>query len=389
MGASQLHDYGRDQSNALARAANIVATWCRSARIGRVAIVESPLGATVPARVLAEVLAHHGIQASTHEFLAPRFDKGGKRYSIRQAAKAFCASLPDGSHPVLFPDEVITGTRFAKLYGELEKHLADRLVPLAFQTWDATRAKPVPTKAAERLHTILSRKRTRFQGLPTKFAFPAALQFPLDSGAPFCASSPFFWAESDMFAGKRKINLLFGLIHSFRTIVEQLRDPHSAMLNHLCGVWGRSTDGSTITGHEVFLREILPRCTRALDWTLIDTNARTAFGAEYQGTAPDLHDGGVRDRMTWLLAQIRHQIDGDPPISGPTEGWLVCHAVSDLFAFCSRPGSWVMPTNRDFCEYTLPFVPPFRELHDELVRLVVNDAMNQSSPLEASARAPA
>ncbi len=377
--ASELHAYGRLQSFDLADAANRIVQWCRISGIKRVDIIESPLGATLPVRVLEKVLSDSGIQANSHQFLTPRLDKHGIKYSIQRAARDFCKNLPSGSHPVLFPDEVLTGTRFLKLYRALSKRLDNRLLPIAFQTRDAGNPHPPKAGVAERLKTALNKERTYFKGLPTRFKFTPALLFYIDDGNPFCASNPFFWTELDVCAGKRKISLVFGLLCAIRGILERLEDPEGEMIGYLCEMWGEASDGTIFSGHESILRERVPVLAKMVKWDEVEARARETFVTEYEGEAPRLDADGVTDRMEWVLGQIREQIDGGMPTNGATEGWLLRHAASDLFALSNGRNTWKMPRDRDFCEYTLPYLPPVSSIHDELVSRVVADAAHRTA----------
>ena len=149
----------------------------------------------------------NGIDVHVHEFLSPRLEKHGERHSIRAAAKSLCEGIPEGSGLVFYPDEVITGTRFRKLYAALSKLLGDRLVPIALEV-RSVGAAVLSGDQLSRLHAILNTGKYATDGVPTHKIFPPAALIKIDDGPPIVASSPFFWAEVDLCAGKRKVNFV-------------------------------------------------------------------------------------------------------------------------------------------------------------------------------------
>jgi hypothetical protein len=373
-GASQLHDYGRQQSVVLANVAFKLLRWCQVSGIKQLDIIESPIGATLPVRVLAETLRDAGIEVGVHVFLSPRLDRHGTKNSISSAAAMFCKPLRSGSHPVLFPDEVITGTRFLKLHKALKKHLGERIIPLALEVKDWSRTEPIDPSTKERLSTLVHEKRIRFPAAPTHIVFPPALLAFIDDGAPICASNPFFWSELDICAGKRKVNLLFGLLHELQKILDELSQTNSKQLNYLCNLWGRSAAGFQVIGHDLFIKEKIPSLAKTVNWDVIYDAARAAFKEEYEGRLPSLSEADVQARLEWVLCSIREQIDkGLVPEDHASEGWMLQKAALDLFALSSGNRRGPLPRDRDFSEYTLPYVSPVFAVHEELVRLVLND----------------
>ncbi|MDG2539841.1 hypothetical protein P5Y53_19335 [Dyella jiangningensis] len=369
--AAELYEYGLPQARALSLAAQRLLHWCQASRIYHVAIIESPLGATLPALVIAETLRQGGILVDVHEFLAPRRAEG-RGYSIKEAAKSFCRPLRNGSHPILFPDEVISGTRFLKLHKYLKRHLDGRLIPVALQGHDWRNPSALTPATKARLEEVLFETRIRFPGAPTHFQFPPAVPLHIDNGAPFVASNVFFWSDLDLCAGKRKVNLLFALLNEVKAITDDLKSADNGRLILLCQLWRFSASGEHFVGHEDILRQVIPELARRIDWSQLESEARREFQEEYLGNLPELDDAKIAHRLEWILDNLRKQIDADLDTSNAaSDGWMFRHAVSDLFGLTTGRHKGLLPPDRDFCEYTLPFAAPFIELHEELVRLVV------------------
>lgn len=372
--ASRLHAYGRPQSLILAKLAADISKWCEANRIGDIAIIDSPLGGSVPTQVIAAVLRRDGVRVTVHELLTPRLARHAHKHSIRAAAKRFCSQLASDSHYILFPDEFVSGTRMLKLYEALKRHLHGRLVPIALQVGHA--GNPVRHHDnALKLIGILKECRKSL-GIPTFALFPQAAQFQVDRGSPFVAASAFFWSDMDLCAGKRKVNLLFGVLCQVRELSDELGNPDSQSMKVLCDLWRQSTDGTTYSGHEAELARILPPLVRSLDWAAIEAEARSAFPDEYLGQVQLANAmRGAVEKYNWIFEAIhRHAAESDAiDNSGASRAGLLSNALRDLFAYFNGHRRSPMPRDRDFCEYTLAYAEPLHAFHQALVHLVVTD----------------
>jgi len=375
-GAQQLHAYGAAQAASLAGVANQIFRWCRAESHNRVIVVDSPLGGTLPAQVIGRVLQTKGLHAETREFLAPRLDRHAKKFSIKKAAAEFCRSLPSGNFPVIFPDEVLTGTRFRKLYRELRKGLGDRVVPVALSAHSVT-GSPNDTNKVTKLQAELSELKCAKQGAPVFTRLPTATLVKIDEGAPLTLSSPFFWAEMDLAAGKRKVNLVFSLMDQMKGLARGLVDQNGELMFALEHMWRQSSDGMLISCAEPYLRQMVPKLVAEIDWETIEDEARDVFKTEYMGAVPPTDLQSVRVRFDWVLKAVYDQLIPTCPElpGGGSPAGLVVNALRDLYALMhgvERKGS---PRDRDFCECTIPVVHPDLAFHEELVRLIVAQAL--------------
>jgi hypothetical protein len=371
-GAQQLHEYGKEQAECLATVASALARWSATMSHNMVVVVDSPLGGTVPAHVLSGALKKYGVSSEVREFLSPRLDQHAKKYSLKKAAADFCRSLPDGDYPVVFPDEVLTGTRFRKLYKALGKHLKSRVVPIALsvQSWSGTSR---DSQKLERLRTELNALDCAKQGAPVFTEFPVGACVKVDEGAPVTLSAPFFWAEHDLAAGKRKVNLIFSLIDQIKTIANDLSDKHGTSIHKLELMWSQASDGTLITQSQPFLRMIVPGFVAQIDWESIEEQARDAFKAEYTGASSPRYLEDVRGRLNWLWNVIYDQLlpQCSQPLGGGDEAGMVCNALRDLYALAHGERRRPLPRDRDFCESTIPLAYPDLAFHEELVSLVL------------------
>lgn len=375
-GAQQLHAYGEAQAASLAGVANQIFRWCVAESHDRVIVVDSPLGGTLPAQVIGRLLQTKGVQVEIREFLAPRLDRHAKKFSLKEAAAEFCRSLPPDNFPVIFPDEVLTGTRFRKLYRALGKGLGDRVVPVALSVHSMTGSSN-DIKKVKKLQAELSGLKCAKQGAPVFTRLPTATLVKIDEGAPLTLSAPFFWAEMDLAAGKRKVNLVFSFMDQMKGLARGLADKNGELMSALERMWRQSSDGMLISGAEPYLRQMVPKLAAEIDWEAIEDEARDVFKAEYMGAAPSTDMESVRVRFDWVLKAVYDQLI--PTCSewsgGGSPAGLVVNALRDLYALTYEVQHKGSPRDRDFCECTIPVVHPDLAFHEELVRLILAQAL--------------
>lgn len=255
-GVGGLHKYALDQARQLARVAMAIASWCVAEGHSKVTIVDSPLGGTVPAQVIAKVLEAEGIVVHVKEFLAPRLKRHSEKYSIREAVENFIAEIEVGDSPVFYPDEMISGSRFLNLHRALHNKLGDRLIPIALEvhSWNAT-TRDTAVKTAEAVAELRKETKDTASSL-VHFRFPPSCRLTIDAGPPVIPNSPFYWGEVDTLAGKRKVNLVFDLINELRAISEAFKNPLSEAILTLQRLWSRDTNGKIILGNLPYLQSM-------------------------------------------------------------------------------------------------------------------------------------
>ncbi|HDR9506928.1 TPA: hypothetical protein QDC03_001995 [Burkholderia cepacia] len=373
-GVGGLHKYALDQARQLARVAMTVAHWCLAADHSRVTIVDSPLGGTVPAQVLAKVLEADGIEVRLVEFLAPRLARHSKKHSIREAVKGFVKSLESDNSPVFYPDEMISGSRFLNLYRALRAKLGDRLIPIASEvhSWNAT-TEDTAEKTAKAV-AVLRNETTAAASSLVHFRFPPSRRLTIDSGPPVIPNSPFYWGEVDTLAGKRKVNFVFDVINELRAISEAFKRPDSEEILTLQRLWARDTNGRIYSGALLHLQTMLPRMASQIDWSKIEDAARTVYASEYVGNLPVITENHAIERLVWLKKEIVRNLDPEGFDNGkPTEAHLFANALHTLFNFHAHGRRLPRPKNRDYCEYTIKYAMPLAAINAKLVSLVIEE----------------
>ncbi|MGO9401522.1 MAG: hypothetical protein ACLP19_27315 [Xanthobacteraceae bacterium] len=137
-GALGLFGVGQAQFVTLAREARAIADWLTAREAKSVALVESPIGNSLPVQLLSELLERRGMIVSTVLWNAPRNDRPSRGRTVEQAADD-CAAATAGHDYVVLVDEVLSGSRFLKLSGALgEKVDASRFIPVAMVFSDSS-----------------------------------------------------------------------------------------------------------------------------------------------------------------------------------------------------------------------------------------------------------
>jgi len=76
--------------------------------------------------------------------------------------------------------------------------------------------------------------------------FPQLGQYKLDGGPPGIWQCPVVWGDSDMIAGKRKVNFVFMLLDHCLDILRDLASDDSAFRPYLEKVWAQDTGGKRV-----------------------------------------------------------------------------------------------------------------------------------------------
>src|SRR5262249_15487330 len=129
--ADGLFELGQSQFEALALIADEIANWLVAHNACSVALIESPLGNSVPVQVISDLTAKRGIKVANILWNAPRNDRPSKGRTLEQSASD-CAEEARERDYVVLVDEVFHGSRFIKLLGALQARIdAEKLIPVA------------------------------------------------------------------------------------------------------------------------------------------------------------------------------------------------------------------------------------------------------------------
>ncbi|MEY9350101.1 hypothetical protein ABIF65_010969 [Bradyrhizobium japonicum] len=302
-GAEGLYDLGQSQFDGLVLLGMDLVAWMIGRGLQRVALLESPIGNTVPVQFIAELAKSRGLTVETVQWNAPRNDRAKRGRTVEESA-AICGAETKGFDLVVLVDECLTGTRFLKLFDALVDPVGkDRLLPIAMLFQDPRRGDL--TKHPKRASLI---KKVEAQGKLLGYpqchvVFSPQRPFQFD-GEWSIWESPVIWGDSDLIAGKRKVNLTFMLIDHFKDIIVDLSQHNSVFLPHLTNAWSLDEKGRSFAFAPGLVQSIFESLCRDLPlepfrdelWA----KAKERFPEDYNGSLGAMSHTGVGERYEWL-----------------------------------------------------------------------------------------
>ena len=303
-GALGLFEVGQAQFVTLAREARAIADWLTAREAKSVALVELPIGNSLPVQLLSELLERRGMIVSTVLWNAPRNDRPSRGRTVEQAADD-CAAATAGHDYVVLVDEVLSGSRFLKLSGALgEKVDASRFIPVAMVFSDSFR----PALTAHANRTRLKAKleeQTSKNGYPRPWVeFPVHRLFKIDDGNFVRWPTPAIWGDCEIAAGKRKVNLIFNLLEHFFRLLEDLAAGQSTFRPYLELAWRQNTAGQGFAfvpgAMQSLFVEVVAKLPLDECRNLLREEAKRRFPADYTGGIEVLDRPEAARRFEWI-----------------------------------------------------------------------------------------
>lgn len=201
-------------------------------------------------------------------------------------------------------DECLTGTRFLKLFQALVGPVGkDRLLPIAMLFPDSRRGDLTEHPQRARLIKAVEAQGEHLGYPNCHVRFSGQRRFQFNGDWVFW-ESPVIWGDSDLIAGKRKVNLIFMLIDHYSKIIADLAQNDSVFLPHLTRAWslderGRAfvfAPGLVQSTFENFCRDLPLDAFRKGLWA----RAKERFSEDYNGEIEAMSPTGVWERYDWL-----------------------------------------------------------------------------------------
>jgi hypothetical protein len=281
-GAQGLFDVGQSQFDQLAMLGKELVKWLIERKPTRIALIESPIGNTVPTQFLEALAKGQGLSAKIVQWNAPRNDRARLGRTVEDTA-AICAAETEAFDLVVLADESLTGTRFLKLFDALIQPIGkDRLVPIAMLFPDVQRPNLGRHENRARLIKVLETQ-GKYIGYPNcHVTFSGHRWFRIDGGPRAIWQSPVIWGDSEMVAGKRKINLAFMLIDHFRDIIDDLAQTDSMYRPYLERAWALNEHGRAFA----FVPGLMQRCFESIGRDLLLEEFRNELWANAKARFP-------------------------------------------------------------------------------------------------------
>jgi hypothetical protein len=270
-------------------------------------------------------------------------------------------------------DQSLTGTRFLKLFEALIGPVGkDRLLPIAMLFQDSRRVDLTKHQKRASLIKVVEAQGEHL-GYPNchvGFSPQRLFQF---NGEWVIWECPVIWGDSDLIAGKRKINLTFMLIDHYRNIIADLAQHQSVFLPHLTRAWsldegGRSfvfAPGVVQSTFENFCRDLPLDAFRKELWA----KAKERFPEDYNGDLEAMSHTGVWERYDWLRTAF---IEEAARRVGEQRAGMLYHAVDTVFLASFREHKPQVARDLDATSYTIPFNETIRSLNGWLIRKLLS-----------------
>jgi hypothetical protein len=197
--------------------------------------------------------------------------------------------------------------------------------------------------------------------------FPLQRLFRIDSGLHVRWEAPIMWADSDLIAGKRKVNLIFTLIDHCFGILEDLGAEESVFRVYLERAWQQDTTGAMFQFAPGLVRSVFKEINEALPLdeaqAVLWESAKGRFPDDYNGVPFVDHEAGTRDRWLWFREEFLSSASRRLDEQRAAVAW---RAIDDTFAASfvdhkPRPGR-----DRDAAPYTFPFNATIARLNTHL-----------------------
>lgn len=366
-GAGGLFEFGQSQFEVLANIAHGLSDWIVDRHTGSVALIESPTGNTVPVQIISDLLRRRGVEPSTILWNAPRNDRPSRGRTVTDSARA-CASDAESFDLVILIDDALSGTRFLKLFDALAQEIdLKRFLPIAMFFKDASRPELDDHPNRKRLSRRLHEQHHKIGYEKLLSDFPALPLFRLDWGPPGRWQCPVVWGDSDMIAGKRKVNFIFAMLDHCFDVLQDLAVPNSIFRPYLEKAWSQNTAGHGFAFSSGLLETAFRNIATDLRLTefheFLRKKAETRFPDDYTGNIALLEKDGAEQRWGWLadtfLAEAQERIDGN-------HAAMAWKAFTASFS-ASFPGQAPRPRrDEDAAQYVLPFNDSIRAFNEQL-----------------------
>lgn len=370
VGADALYDVGYPQFQKLRLVCSELVSWLSKQAWPRVVLVESPLGNCVPVAVLHSLARSAGLTTKVVTWNAPRNDRAGAGRTVLDSTRPLTADVDSGDL-VIFADDVITGTRFVKTFDALSREFRGRVLPIAMAFRDPVR----PSTSSDQLRRVQTRVSNagNLLGYEHTFVeFPILPAFRIDDGAPVYWDSPVIWGETDLVAGKRKVNLIFTMIDHLFDTLEDLAKPTSKLAKYLIASWRQNTAGESYAFaagiREKVFSELVNKVGADELRISLATRGRDVYPADFTGEVVSIEEGEVKQRWDWLRTTFQELAEAK---LRPEEACVLWRAFGDTFAASHRKKRPRPSRDHAYAAYALRYNDTVRSFHEHLVRRIV------------------
>jgi hypothetical protein len=354
-GAEGLFEFGQSQFEELGAFALDIADWVVERKPGSITLVESPIGNTLPVQVIQDAVHERGVECSITQWNSPRNVRAAAGRTVKDAARAWAAAL-QSFDLVIFVDEIVSAGRYRHLLGALRLTLPqDKLLPLGMLFYDSYRKDLMATPLrASTIADVQTLGRNLGCAEPVR-AFPPLRLFKFNHVNTNAWGGPVAWGDSEIAAGKRKLNLVFTLLNHSLDILDDLGKWESKFARYLVRAWSLNTkvegfvfDGSA--AHRTFADIVIDLNLRSFRQQLWD-KAKQRFPDDYTGAVKKFSIRDASARWQWLQETFLSEASKS---IGDRAG-LAWNAIDAAFPASFADIKPEVPRDLDATPFTLPF----------------------------------
>ena len=367
VGAQGLYEVGVSQFDGLVGLGMELVDWLTERRPKRVALIELPIGNTVPVQFIATLARSGGLSVEIVQWNAPRNDRAKRGRTVEEAA-IICGEATAGFELVVLVDESLTGTRFSSF----SKPCSGRLARTAFCPSRCFSPNSTRGDLSQHSNRVRLIRAVEAQGLHLGYlnchvTFSGQRNF-LYNGERVRWQSPVIWGDSDLIAGKRKINLTFMLIDHYRDIVADLARSESVYRPHLVQAWSLNDRGQAFEFQPGLMQSTFENINRDLPldafrdelWRM----GRERFPEDYDGATEAMSAAGVQERFGWLRKIFMHEAASR---IGEQRASFLYYAVETVFTSSFYEHKPKVARDLDATAYAIPFNETIRSLNKSLI----------------------
>jgi hypothetical protein len=363
-----LFDVGQSQFDALGLLTHEIVGWLVEQKARSIALIESPLGNSVPVQMIRDFAVENAIEVKIVVWNAPRNDRPARGRTIDQSADDCVEGVGECDYAILI-DEVFHGFRFIKLFEALQSRIPKKFIPIAMMFKDSSRPSVATSPHRPRLIEKLEQHH-RATSFPVPLRdMPQQKLFKADAGNLVRWEAPVIWNDSDMIAGKRKVNLIFMIIDHCFGLLEDLGKDQSLYRHYLERAWSRDTNGREFAFAPNILQDCFAKIAadlpikefRDLVWGM----ARDTFPDDYAGAPIGQED--VTKRWRWFgetfLEEAKKRID-------ERRAGFAWRAIDDGFAASFPDRKPKASRDLDATPYIIPFNATIQAFNTRLLQRI-------------------
>ena len=180
------------------------------------------------------------------------------------------------------------------------------------------------------------------------------------------------WGDSDLIAGKRKVNLIFTLLDHCFGILDDLGADESDFRTYLERAWRQDTTGATYLHSPGLMKSVFRNIIDDLPLKALQSDlwakAKDRFPEDYRGQPFTMYEEGTIERWSWFREAF---VAAAGQRLGEQRAVVAWRAIDDTFAASFSDRKPRPSRDHDATPYTFPFNSTITALNCRLRELIL------------------